>query len=207
MAELEYLAFAHRRESVPCRLIVRRKRIDPGSLLDLSPEHRYEYSAFITNRSGGMVYLEADHRQRAEIEGYIKDLKYGVGLNHLPSANFNANAAWLAVQAMAHNLCRWLDAIGSSDQDADRESAAPPEQAAAPDPETIPHDPDQAPAARTRRRRPVTTTATFMRRIFTMPGRLSHSGRRYVLHAPRNWTWALQIEALLARLHVLPVPA
>lgn len=93
VAELEYLAFAHRRESVPCRLIVRRKRIDPGSLLDLSPEHRYEYSAFITNRSGGMVRLEADHRQRAETEGYIKDLKYGVGLNHLPSANFNANAA------------------------------------------------------------------------------------------------------------------
>ncbi len=26
-------------------------------------------------------------------------LKYGVGLNHLPSGRFAANAAWLAVQS------------------------------------------------------------------------------------------------------------
>ena len=69
MAEREHRAFAHVREAGACRLIVRRKRIDPQSLLDLDPVTRYEYSAFITNRSGGMIALEADHRQRAEIEG------------------------------------------------------------------------------------------------------------------------------------------
>ena len=41
--------------------------------------------------------LEADHRRHAEIENAIRDLKYGVGLNHLPSGRFPANAAWLAV--------------------------------------------------------------------------------------------------------------
>ncbi len=29
--------------------------------------------------------LEADHRRHAETENAIRDLKYGVGINHLPS--------------------------------------------------------------------------------------------------------------------------
>ena len=43
-------------------------------------------------------------------------LKYGVGLNHLPSGRFAANAAWLAVQVMAHNLARWTARIGLGEQ-------------------------------------------------------------------------------------------
>ena len=39
-------------------------------------------------------------------------MKYGVGLNHLPSGRFPANGAWLAVQVMAHNLARWTTRIG-----------------------------------------------------------------------------------------------
>ena len=58
-----------------------------------------------------MLELEADHRRHAEIENAIRDLKYGVGLNHLPSGRFAANAAWLAVQVMAHNLARWTARI------------------------------------------------------------------------------------------------
>ena len=56
-----------------------------------------------------------DHRSHAEIENTIRDLKYGVGLNHLPSGRFAANAAWLAVQVMAHNLARWTACIGLGD--------------------------------------------------------------------------------------------
>ena len=55
------------------------------------------YHAFITDRDGDTLELEADHRRHAEIENAIRDLKYGVGLNHLPSGRFPANAAWLAV--------------------------------------------------------------------------------------------------------------
>ena len=55
--------------------------------------------------------LEADHRRHAEVENAIRDLKYGVGLNHLPSGRFPANGAWLAVQVMAHNLARWTGHI------------------------------------------------------------------------------------------------
>jgi hypothetical protein len=42
----------------------------------------------------------------------IRDLKAGAGLAHLPSGQFNANAAWLLAAALAHNLLRWTAAIG-----------------------------------------------------------------------------------------------
>ena len=32
-------------------------------------------------------------------------------LNHLPSGLFAANATWLAIQVMAHNLARWTGRI------------------------------------------------------------------------------------------------
>ena len=64
-------------------------------------------------RPGGETLdLEADHRRHAEVENAIRDLKYGVGLNHLPSRRFAANAAWLAVQVMAHNFARWTARLG-----------------------------------------------------------------------------------------------
>ena len=86
------------------RLIVRRVKPTPGSQLALFAS--YSYHAFITDRQRDVLELEADHRRHAEIENAIQDLKYGVGLNHLPSGRFAANAAWLAVQVMAHNLAR-----------------------------------------------------------------------------------------------------
>ena len=58
----------------------------------------------------------AGHRRHAEIENAIRDLKYGVGLNHMPSGRFAANGAWLAVQVMAHNLARWTARIGLGEQ-------------------------------------------------------------------------------------------
>ncbi len=38
--------------------------------------------------------------------------KYGVGLNHLPSGRFGANAAWMILNVIAHNLRRWVGQIG-----------------------------------------------------------------------------------------------
>ena len=65
---------------------------------------------------GETLELEADHRRHAEIENAIRDLKYGVGLNHLPSGRFAANAAWLTVQVLAHNLARWTARLGLGEQ-------------------------------------------------------------------------------------------
>ena len=96
------------------RLIVRRVRPTPGSQLALFAT--YSYHAFITDRDGEMLELDADHRRHAEIENAIRDLKYGVGLNHLPSGRFAANGAWLAIRVMAHNLARWTARIGLGEQ-------------------------------------------------------------------------------------------
>src|SRR5664280_2460580 len=110
VAEISYVPFADRKDAQPVRLIVRRVRPTPGSQLALFTA--YDYHPFITDRAGEMLTLEADHRRHAEIENAIRDLKYGMGLNHLPSGKFAANGAWLAVQVMAHNLARWTARIG-----------------------------------------------------------------------------------------------
>ena len=109
VSETEYTPFQGQPGATPVRLIVRRVRPTPGSQLALFAS--YSYHAFITDRQGDTLELEADHRRHAEIENAIRDLKYGVGLNHLPSGRFPANAAWLAVQVMAHNLARWTQRI------------------------------------------------------------------------------------------------
>lgn len=108
VAETTYVPFGTKGQ--PCRLIVRRVRPTPGSQLALFSE--FSYHAFITDRPGATLGLEADHRRHAEIENVIRDLKYGVGLNHLPSGRFGANAAWLGLNVIAHNLARFSSRLG-----------------------------------------------------------------------------------------------
>lgn len=110
VAETTYTPFAGERDAIAVRLIVRRVRPTPGSQLALWVS--YSYHGFVTDREGDMLALEADHRRHAEVENAIRDLKYGVGLNHLPSGRFAANGAWLAIQAFAHNLARWTGRLG-----------------------------------------------------------------------------------------------
>jgi len=110
VAETTYTPFAGKKDAKPVRLIVRRVKPTPGSQLALFT--LYDYHAFITDRDGETLELEADHRRHAEIENAIRDLKYGMGLNHLPSGRFAANGAWLAVGVMAHNLARWTARLG-----------------------------------------------------------------------------------------------
>jgi hypothetical protein len=98
------------KDHLEVRLIVRRVKPTPGSQLALFAN--YDYHAFITDREGTTLFLEADHRRHAVVEDVIRDLKYGVGLNHLPSGRFGANAAWLLLNAIAHNLGRWVGRIG-----------------------------------------------------------------------------------------------
>ena len=114
VAETTYTPFQSEPDTAPVRLIVRRVKPTPGSQLALFAT--YSYHGFITDRDGETLELEADHRRHAEIENTIRDLKYGVGLNHLPSGRFAANDAWLAVQVMAHNLARWAARIGLDEQ-------------------------------------------------------------------------------------------
>ena len=78
VAETEYTPFQHEPDAAPVRLIVRRVKPTPGSQLALFAN--YSYHAFITDREGDTLDLEADHRRHAEIENAIRDLKYGAEL-------------------------------------------------------------------------------------------------------------------------------
>ena len=89
-------------DAAPVRLIVRRDEAHPGSQLALFASQLSR----LRHRPGRCSNWRPS-RRHAEIENAIRDLKHGVGLNHLPSGRFAANAAWLAVQVMAHNLARW----------------------------------------------------------------------------------------------------
>ena len=113
VAETAYTPFRSKPDAAPVRLIVPGEA-HAGSQLALFAS--YSYHGFITDRDGDTLELEADHRRHAEVENAIRDLKYGVGLNHLPSGRFAANAAWLAVQVLAHNLARWAARIGLGEQ-------------------------------------------------------------------------------------------
>ena len=152
VAETTDTPFRTEPDAAPVRLIVRRVQPTPGSQLALFAN--YSYHGCITDREGDTLELEADHRRHAEIENAIRALKYGVGLNHLPSGRFSANAAWLAVQSLprtrygviAHNLARWTARIGLGAQ--------------------------------------IVTTKTLRRWLFSLAGRLTHSARRLTLHLP-----------------------
>jgi Transposase DDE domain group 1 len=108
VAEVPYRPFGKKQTY---RLIVRRVAPTPGSQLWLRGLD-YSYYAFLTDREGEMLELEADHRQHAVVENAIRDLKHGLALNHMPSGKFGANAAWLALNVIAHNLCCWLARLG-----------------------------------------------------------------------------------------------
>lgn len=77
-------------------------------------ETRLEYKTLVL--TGGFLGRHKEELNRPaldrEIENTIRDLKYGVGLNHLPSGKFAANAVWLALQVLAHNLGVWANRLG-----------------------------------------------------------------------------------------------
>jgi hypothetical protein len=114
IAETTYTAFSSRRKSeqIAVRLIVRRVRdknvvADQGELFTA-----WRYHAFITDSTLQLVAAEKQHREHAIIEQVNADLKDSA-LAHLPSGSFAANAAWLALAAIAHNLTRAAGCLAS----------------------------------------------------------------------------------------------
>jgi len=59
-----------------------------------------------------MPQAEAQHRDHAVVEQVFADWAGGP-LAHLPSGSFPANAAWLSLAAISHNLLRAAGALAS----------------------------------------------------------------------------------------------
>jgi Transposase DDE domain group 1 len=115
VAEVEYTAFASKKgQEVTARLIVRRVR-------DLNKEAAagqdelfpaWRYHAVFTDSPFELIQAEGQHRDHAVVEQVFADVTSGP-LAHLPSGVFAANAAWLSIAAMAHNLLRAAGALAS----------------------------------------------------------------------------------------------
>lgn len=114
IAEISYTAFRSRRKSerVTARLVVR------GVKDKNVPEQQgvlftaWRYHAFFTDTGVELVQAEQQHRGHAIIEQVNADVKDSA-LTHMPSGVFTANAAWLAMAAIAHNLTRAAGALAS----------------------------------------------------------------------------------------------
>ena len=115
VAEAKYTAFASKKgQAVTARLIVRRVR-------DLSKQAAagqdelfpaWRYHAVFTGSPFELVQAEGQHRGHAIVEQVFADVTSGP-LAHMPSGVFAANAAWLSIAAMAHNLLRAAGALAS----------------------------------------------------------------------------------------------
>jgi hypothetical protein len=112
VAEAPFTAFTSKKKSeqVTGRLVIRRiPDLNPGAkngqetLFDT-----WRFHAFFTTTDPDLadtVAADKTHRGHAIIEQVHADLKNSA-LAHLPSAKFNANAAWLVLAVMAFNLAR-----------------------------------------------------------------------------------------------------
>lgn len=124
VAEFEFTPFAtgprgklltSRGEIHPVRMIVRRTPITEAQAINRGQDPLfavYDYHPMITDRTGDLVEIEADHRRHAEVELTIRDLKHDMALNHFPTKSFGGNAAWLILNTIAHNLTRWATRLG-----------------------------------------------------------------------------------------------
>ena len=92
------------------RLVVRRTRLSDPAQQALWPDWRHH--AFITDLETSTIEVDKFHRDHARVELTIRDLKEGAGLEHCPSGQFFANAAWLGCAVLAHNLIRWTARLG-----------------------------------------------------------------------------------------------
>jgi hypothetical protein len=115
VAEVEYTAFASKKgQAITARLIVRRVRDlnkqAAGGQGELFPAWRHH--AVLTDSPFELVQAEEQHRDHAVVEQVFADVTSGP-LAHMPSGVFAANAAWLSIAAMAHNLLRAAGALAS----------------------------------------------------------------------------------------------
>ena len=115
VAEVPYTAFTSKKgQAITARLIVRKVN-------DLNRQagqgqdelfRAWRYHAVFTDSPFTMLQAEAQHRDHAVVEQVLADWTDGP-LAHLPPGSFPANAAWLALAAISHNLLRAAGSLAS----------------------------------------------------------------------------------------------
>jgi hypothetical protein len=90
------------------RVIARRTPRPATKPTKLGEHPEWDYGAFVTNTPSGQVqFLDARHRTQAHVEDRMKQFK-ACGARNLPSTDYDRNAAWLQLAALATSLTAWL---------------------------------------------------------------------------------------------------
>ena len=87
-------------------------------VMEKGDNHPYHYYAIITNMSNAEMTNEQVvrfYRRRANVENYIKDLKYGMDFHHFPWQSLKANNVWGLMGTTAYNLMRLVSFTVSRD--------------------------------------------------------------------------------------------
>lgn len=91
------------------RLIVQRWPKLQGELFNPDP---YCYHAIATNREEPAKEIARLHNQRGQVENFIKELKYGFGMDWMPCGETYTNAVFFRIVVIAYNLFQALKLLG-----------------------------------------------------------------------------------------------
>lgn len=105
VSELTYQPINWSREY---RFLARREEIASGQQMTLLDGTVYRYHVVVTNRAEPAAELVPFHLQRATMENFIKETKYGLSLDRFPCQEFHANWAYLNIGMLAYNVVSWL---------------------------------------------------------------------------------------------------
>ena len=115
VAETKYTAFTSKKgQAITARLIVRRVK-DLNRQAAQGQDELFcvwRYHAIFTDSPFVTLQAEEHHRDHAQVEQVLADWTDGP-LAHLPSGSFPANAAWLTLAAISHNLLRAAGSLAS----------------------------------------------------------------------------------------------
>jgi len=114
VAEFGY-RMAH--DNVFRRYVVKRIAVRIGDQMEIESAGYHHWVLVTNDRVTDAASLEAEHRHKAQVESGMRELKENFGLDVLRKHGFMANWAWLLVVVTALNLTRWVQLLGSLDQD------------------------------------------------------------------------------------------
>ncbi|KOR29301.1 transposase [Achromatium sp. WMS3] len=85
-------------------------------LFDPEPELEYEYFCYVTTEIMGPWLTHKTYGKRATSETWIEEAKGQIGLSHILTSEFLANAALFQTAILAYNMLCWMSMLSGNDQ-------------------------------------------------------------------------------------------
>jgi len=105
VSEIMYQPVGWKREY---RFLVRREELPEKKQMSLIDSADYRYHVIVTNRAEAVEDLVPFHLQRATMENFIRETKYGFSLDRFPCQEFHANWAYMTIGMLAYNIVNWI---------------------------------------------------------------------------------------------------